>query len=233
MNTEELEEKIWRYATEWISKSKLHVRVGGDKKACFDRIDLMIPMQLKVKKYKNRIMVCRVDTSRRAEFDNGLLFQKNMLGLMRDELKKYPKPMFVLWHEIIHYIPPLTKANFKEFQKEYNYGYGKKLPKGFKVDEVIKVWKTTRPNVKKTLENMKFYYTGLIIFISRCLLQKSLGILSTKEANIRIKKCEKVLEQHFKILLKQNKKDSEAIRQFHEYGYGLMGSIYDVGKFRI
>ena len=123
MNTEELEEKIWRYANEWISKSKLHVRVGGDKKACFDRIDLMIPMQLKVKKYKNRIMVCRVDTSRRAEFDNGLVFQKNMLGLMRDELKKYPKPMFTLWHEIIHYIPPLTKENFKEFQKEYNVKY--------------------------------------------------------------------------------------------------------------
>lgn len=233
MNDQELDDKIWEYASEWISKSKLCGKIPCDKKRCFDRIKLMIPMQLKDKKEKNRIMVCRIDTTKRFEFESGLVFQKNLLKQMRDLLIKYPKPMFVLWHEIVHYIPPVTRENFKEFQKEYNYGKGKKLPKGFKIDEVIKVWKTRRPNVKKTLENMKFYYTGLFIFISRSLLQKTLGIISTKEANIRIKKCQKVFEDHFRIMLSQNPKDHEAIKQFHEYGYGLNGSIYDVGKFRI
>jgi len=80
---------------------------------------------------------------------------------------------------------------------------------------------------------MRFYYTVLFIFISRSLLQKSLGIISTKEANIRIKKCQKVLEDHFKILLSENPKDNEAIRQFHQYGYGLTGNQYNVGSFRI
>ena len=75
---------------------------------------------------------------------------------------------------------------------------------------------------------MKFYYTGLFIFISRTLLQKSLGIISTKEANIRIKKCQNVLEDHFKIMLKQNPKDNEAIRQFHD-----LHMVYNLGSFRI
>ena len=194
-------------------------------------IDLMIPMQLKQMFEGNKTMLCRVDTSKRAEFESGLVFQKNMLALQRLELKQYPKPMFYEHYDITHWIPPLTRENFKEFEKAYNRN--KKNPKGFKLDEVITVWKTRKPNVKKTLEHMKFYYTGIMIFISRCLLQKSLGIISTKEANIRIKKCEKVLEDHFRIMLKQNPKDNEAIRQFHEYGDGLTGSVYNVGGFRI
>ena len=80
---------------------------------------------------------------------------------------------------------------------------------------------------------MRFYYSGLFIFISRSILQKSLGIITTKEANIRIKKCEIALEKHFNIMLKENPKDSEAIRQFHEFGYLFQNPIYDLGKFRI
>ena len=80
---------------------------------------------------------------------------------------------------------------------------------------------------------MKLYYTELLRFISRSLFQKSLGIISTKEANIRIKKCQNVLENHFRIMLKQNPKDNEAIRQFHEFGYMFQNPIYDLGKFRI
>jgi len=231
LNTQELEDKIWQNANEWISKTKLHDKVGGDKKACFDRIKLMIPIQLKEKTEKNRIMVCRIDTTNRAEFEYGLNFQKDLLSLMRDELNKYPKPMFYQGDSIVHYIPAITHLNIKEFRKAYKKNM--KNPKGFKLDEVIKIWKTRKPNVKKTLENMRFYYTALFIFISRSLFQKSLGILSTKEANIRIKKCETVLEKHFKIMLIQNPKDHEAIRQFHELGYMFQGAIYDLGKFRI
>ena len=231
MNTQELEDKIWQNANSWISKTKLHEKVGGDKKTCFDRIKLMIPIQLKEKTEKNRILVCRIDTTNRAEFDNSLNDQKKWLKLLRDELNRYPKPMFYFKDTIVHYRPAITKDNIKKFSKAYKKN--RKNPKGFKLDEAIKVWKTRKPNVRKTLENMRFNYTGLFIFISRSLFQKSLGIISTKEANIRIKKCQNVLEDHFKIMLKQNPKDSEAIRQFHEYGHGLTGNQYNVGSFRI
>jgi hypothetical protein len=229
LNTEELEEKIWQNASEWNSKTKLWKSIipKCDKKTCFDRIKMMIPTQLKERKVKNRIEVKRIDTTNREQFEYGLTFQKNMLKLQRDALKKYPKPMFYFKDTIVHYIPPLTKANVKEFNKN------PKFRKTFKIDETIKIWKTRRPNVRTTIENMKFYYQGFFIFISRAQLQKALGIISAKEANIRIKKCQDALEYHFKTMLIQNPKDNEAIRQFHELGNGLSGSIYDFGKFRI
>jgi len=185
LNTEELEDRIWRYANEWISKTKLHDKVGGDKKTCFDRINRMIPTQLKQREVKNRIEVVRIDMTRRAEFDNALKDHVKWLALQREEFLKYTKPMFHYTNEIVHYLPPVTKENIKEFRKAYKKNNSH--PKGFKLDEIIRIYKT-RPNVEKTLEKMKFYYTGLFIFISRTLLQKSLGIISTKEANIRIKK---------------------------------------------
>jgi hypothetical protein len=231
LNDQELEDQIWKYANEWISKSKLCGKIKCDKKRCFDRIKLMIPTQLRDKKEKNRIMVCRIDTSNRYQFDYGLDFQKNMLSLMRDELNKYPKPMFYFKDTIVHYIPAVTKDNIKEFRKAYKKNM--KNPKGFKLDETIKIWKTKKPNVRKTLENMKFYYTGIFIFISRCILQKELGIISRKEAYHRIKKCQDVLEAHFRIMLRENPKDHEAIRQMHQFGHGLTGSQYNLGKFRI
>ena len=85
LNDQELEDKIWENANEWISKSDLHKKVGGDKKRCFDRIKLMIPMQLKEKTEKNRIMVIRIDTANRAEFEYGLNWQQGMLKQLRDE----------------------------------------------------------------------------------------------------------------------------------------------------
>ena len=108
-----------------------------------------------------------------------------------------------------------------------------KNPKGFKLDETIKIWKTKKPNVRKTLENMKFCYTGLFQFISRSLFQKSLGIIGIEEANVRIKKCEKALELHFVLIFAKNPQDNEAIRQFHEFGHGLTGNRYNLGSFRI
>ena len=231
MNDQEIDDQIWENTKEWIIKTKCCDKIATNKKRCFDRIKLMIPMQLKEKTEKNKIMIVRIDTANRAEFENTLVFQENMLSLMRDELNKYSKPMFYEGDSIVHYIPAVTHLNIKEFRKAYKKNM--KNPKGFKLDETIKIWKTRKPNVKKTLENMRFYYTGLFIFISRSLFQKSLGIISTKEANIRIKKCQKVLEDHFKIMLLQNPKDSEAIRQFHEFGYMFQSAIYDLGKFRI
>ena len=230
MNTQELEDKIWLNASSWISKSDLHDKVGGDKKTCFDRINRMIPTQLKKRNVGNRIEVVRIDMTRRAEFENALKDQVKWLALQRQEFLKYPKPMFHYTNEIVHYLPPVTKENIREFRKAYKKNQSH--PKGFKLDEIIRIYKT-RPNVEKTLEKMKFYYTGFFIMISRTLLQKSLGIISTKEANIRIKKCEKALEEHFDLILSLNPQDDEAIRQFHQFGHGLTGSQYDVGSFRI
>ena len=227
MNDQEIDDEIYKNSKEWIVKTCLCEKIDTNKKRCFDRIKLMIPTQLKERKVKNRIEVCRIDTTKRDEFEFGLEFQKNLLEQKRDELNNYPKPMFYHHNDIVHYIPPITRENVKEFNKN------PKFRKKFRLDETIKVWKTRSPNVKKTLEHMKFYYTGLFIFISRAQLQKSLGIISTKEANIRIKKCQKVLEDHFRIMLKQNPKDNEAIRQFIEFGDGLTGSDFNVGRFRI
>jgi len=232
LNTQELEEKIWKYAESWIGKSKLYSHVGGDKKTCFDRIELMIPTQLKKRTVKNRIEVVRIDMTRRAEFESALDFHKDELKRFRDYLWKIPKPMFYEGNSIIHYIPAVAKHNIKEFRKAYKKNM--KNPKGFKFDEEIKIWKTRKPNVVKSLENLRFYYTGIMVLISRSLMQKSLGIISTKEANIRVKKCEKVLEHHFKTMFAQNNlNDREAIKQNHEYGYLFQNSVYDLGKFRI
>ena len=236
MNDQEIDDQIWENANEWINKTDCCEKIDTNKKRCFDRIKLMIPMQLKERKVKNRIEVCRIDTTKRAEFENILKDQKEWLGLMREALNKYPKPMFFYDHTITHYNPPLilgnlTKAENRKRVKEYTTN--PKFRKQFKIDEEIRIWKTRKPNVKKTLENMRFYYTALIILIARSQLQKSLGIISTKEANIRIKKCQKVLEDHFRIMLSENPKDHEAIRQFHEFGYLFQNPVYDLGKFRI
>jgi len=236
LNTEELEDRIWKYANEWINKTDLHDKVGGDKKTCFDRIKLMIPTQLKERKVKNRIEVCRIDTTNRAEFEKALDFQNDKLKECENYLGHYPKPIFSYDHTITHYNPPLilgnlTKAENRKRVKEYNTN--PKFRKQFKIDEEIRIWKTRKSNAKKTLEAMKFYYSGILVMISRTILQKHTGKINTKEANIRVKKCEKVLENHFKRILKENPKDHEAIRQFFEFGYMFQNPVYDLGKFRI
>lgn len=236
MNDQELEDAILENAREWISMSNLHDKIKCDKKRCFDKIRLMIPVQLKMKKEKNRIMVCVIDPTSHKEFQFGLDFQKDLLKQLRDELNNYPKPMFYTNQTIVHYIPPLTLPNLtlaENRKRGRKFERDPKFRKKFKLDEEIKIFKTRKPSVRKTLENMRFYYAGLFIFISRALLQKSLGIISKREASIRIKKCEKVLEDHFRIMLSQNPKDSEAIKQFHEHGHGLTGNEYHIENFRI
>ena len=236
MNDQEIDDEIYKYAKEWIVKTCLCDKISTNKKRCFDIIKLMIPMQLKERKVKNRIEVCRIDTTNRNEFERSLKDQEIWLGELRDRLNKYPKPIFFYDHTITRYNPPLilgnlTKAENRKRVKEYTTN--PKFRKQFKIDEEIRIWKTRKSNAKKVLESMRFHYTGILIFISRSLLQKSLGIISTKEANIRIKKCQKVLEDHFRIMLSENPKDNLAIRQFHEFGYLFQNPVYDLGKFRI
>ena len=142
MNREELENKIWENANEWISKTKLWESIipKCDKKTCFDCINRMIPTQLKERKVGNKIEICRIDTTNRAEFERSLSDQKKWLGETRDYLKNYPKPMFYFKQTIVHHIPAVTKENIREFRKAYKKN--RKNPKGFKLDETIKIWKT-------------------------------------------------------------------------------------------
>lgn len=238
MDDQELEDKVWENAKAWISKSDLHKKVGGDKKRCFDKINFMIPLQLKEKKIKNKILIVRIDMADKVEFKNLVKHYTSLLKIMRQELQdqrdNQPNQQnFWYDNEVIHCTPRLTKENIKEF----NIAYKKnpKNPKGFKIDEKIKVWYTHKPKVKRILIAMKEDYSGLFVLISRSILQKSLGVITTTEANRRIKKCQSEIENHFKLLQVQNsnKHEFEAIKSYHLYGQKLTGSIYDLGRFRI
>ena len=238
MNDQELEDKVWENAKVWTSKTCLCKKVGGDKKRCFDKINLMTPLQLKEKEYKNKKMYVRIDMTDRAEFENILEYYIFMLKSLRQKLQdardNQPNQQnFWYDNEISHYIPAVTKENIKEFRIAYKKNM--KNPKGFKLDEKIKIWYTHKPKVKKILESMKICYSGLFQIISRSILQKTLGVITTREANIRIKKCQSEIENHFKLLQVQNsnKHEFEAIRSYHLYGQKLTGSVYDLGRFRI
>ena len=98
----------------------------------------------------------------------------------------------------------------------------KDLSSPFKFERV-----DTFKTVKTNLDNMAFYYTALLLFISRANLQLSLGLISKSVAEKRIKKCENALEYHFKKLLSDNPRDSNAIRQYYKH------KIFGIDRFRI
>ena len=72
MNDQEIEDKIYKNANEWIIKTCLCDKIDTNKKRCFDMIKLMIPTQLKERKVGNKIEICRIDTTNRAEFERSL-----------------------------------------------------------------------------------------------------------------------------------------------------------------
>jgi len=92
LNDQEIEDKIYENANEWIVKTCLCDKIDTNKKRCFDMIKLMIPTQLKERKVGNKIEICRIDTTNRAEFERSLSDHKKWLGEMRDYLKNYCSP---------------------------------------------------------------------------------------------------------------------------------------------
>ena len=124
MNDQELEDKVWENAEAWISKTDLHKKVGGDKKRCFDKINHMIPLQLRTKSEKNKIMIVRIDMADKVEFENILEYYIFMLKSLRQKLQdardNQPNQQN-FWYdkEIVHYIPAVTKENIKEFRIAY------------------------------------------------------------------------------------------------------------------
>jgi len=211
MTEEELEDKIWNICESEIHKSAIHRAVGGDKKRCFDKVNQMVE-RYDLKKtgeyFENYV---RVDSTKRFEFDFGFEFQRRMLLLSRDAIKKLKYPMF-------------KKIGIYKTSRFVHLGAKSKT-----VTDIDKKgeYKPRTKEVKTNFENMSFYYTALFLFISRTNLQRALNVLSLKETKRRIENCENALDEHFKKLLSENPRESKAIRQYFKH------KIYSMDNFRI
>ena len=81
--------------------------------------------------------------------------------------------------------------------------------------------------IKRNLENMGFYYNGLLLFICRANLQRSLGLISKSVAEQRIEKCENALQNNFNKLFSDHPRDSEAIKLW------LSEQTFEIERFKI
>ena len=210
MKEQEYEDRIWQFTGVPISKTDLWRLVKGDKKTCFDKIDEMVrTSQLKETKEGNRKLYVRIDSIKKAEFDFGFEFQKRMLELSRSIIKKMKYPMF---KKIGIYKTTVWKHHLKRSI----------------LDMDIKGEYRSRSEVVQTnFDNMSFYYSALLLFISRTNLQWSLGLLTKPEADRRNKKCENALSEHFKKLQNENRREAKAIKQY------FLHKIHKTDNFRI
>ena len=210
MNEQELEHRIWNYSGVPISKNELWRLVKGHKKTCFDKIDEMVKTsQLKETTEKNKKLYVRLDSIKKFEFEFGFEFQKRMLELSRSVIKKMKYPMF-------------KKIGIYKTTR-WSHGLGKSIREIDKKGEYVPRTK----EVKTNFDNMSFYYSALLLFITRTNIQRSLGLLTKPETDRRNEKCENALNEHFKKLLNENPRESNAIRQY------LHHKIYSIENFRI
>ena len=188
MHEQELEDKIWEFASEPKNKSKIHAKTKGRRDNCFKKINEMIQTgQLRItNEGEKEIKVVRVFLNRKEEFESAFKFQVKMLANSRAIIKKLKKPMF----QKIRSLQIVDKKG--EFK-----------PKTEKI--------------KACFENMELYSNTLLLFITRTHLQRSLGLITKPEAERRIKKCENALEDHFQKLQNENPRDSNAIRQYFKH----------------
>ena len=188
MHEQELEDKIWKFASEPKNKSKIHAKTKGRRDNCFKKINEMIQTgQLRItNEGEKEIKVVRIDSIRKEEFESTFKFQVRMLTESRAVIKKLKKPLF----QKIRSLQVIDKkGEFKPRTKE----------------------------VKGNFENMEFYSSALMLFTTRTHIQRSLGLLTKPEAERRIKKCENALEDHFQKLQNENPRDSNAIRQYFKH----------------
>ena len=212
MKEEDYEYKIWENSGAPISKTDLWRKVKGDKKTCFDKINEMIQTsQLTAKTDGNKIMIKRLDSLKKFEWEFGFEFQRRMLLTSRDVIKKSKYPMFK------------RIGTYKTSRFVHLGAHSKTVTDTDKKGE----YKPRTKVVQTNFDNMSFYYTALFLFISRINLQRALGLLTKPEADRRIKKCENALDYHFKKLLSENPRESKAIRQFFKH------KIYGMDNFRI
>lgn len=200
MNEQELEERIWNFASVPINKTKLWQKVGGHKKTCFDKIDDMVETsRLKKTKHGNADLIVRLDAIKESEFQFGFTFQVNMLESSRIAISKFKKPMF-----------KRRKATMTTTSSSGLY------PDGVAFGTLVSNYIPKSKVIIQNLDNMNFYHNALLLFISRANLQRSLGLISKSVAEKRIKKCENALEYHFKKLFSENPRDTKAIREVYQ-----------------
>ena len=202
MNEKELEDKIWDNTAFRNHKTEIWRKVGGHKKTCFDKIDEMVTGgRLEEDQQGTKMMYRRKDTIKKAEFDFGFTFQVNMIEQSRSIAKKTKKPLFKLKSGML-------KSSGKPISP-------------------YRFYKARTEKIQSNFDNMRFYYGGLLLFICRANLQRSLGMISKSVAEERIKKCESAIENHFKKLLDENPTDSSGIMHYFQE------RIHEIERFSI
>ena len=187
MNEQELEDKIWDIVPPaevgtGIHKTGIWNAVGGHKQTCFDKIDEM---------------------TKRGDLKKlGLEGTKMMFGRIDAANKAQFEYGFTFQVNMLENARNILKGLKK---KPFNEKMGKRLFN-------LKNQKPRTKIIKINLENMGFYYNGLLLFICRANLQRSLGLISKSVAEQRIEKCENALQTHFKELFSDHPRDSEAIK---------------------
>lgn len=212
MNEQELEDKIWENTKERITKNKLCTEVGGRKENCLKKINEFVQTsQLKETFEKNTQVYVRLDSTKKEEWEFGFHFQKRMLELSREAIKKMKYPMF-------------KRIGIYKTSRFVHLGSDSKT-----VIDIDKKgeYKPRTDTVQHNFEVMSFYYGALLLFISKTNLQMSLGLLTKPEANRRNKNCENALSEHFKKLQSENRREAKAIKQY------LLHKIYKIENFRI
>ena len=200
LKEQEYEDRIWDCANYPKNKTKLWECVGGQKQACFKKIDEMVrTSQLKETLEKNQKSYVRIDSIKETEFELGLSFQEKMLEQSRSSIKKLKYPMF-------------KKLGIYKTRR-WSSGLRESILDTDKKGE----YKPRNAIVKTNFENMAFYYEACLLFISRINLQRSLSLITKPVAERRTKKIEKILDNHFKKLQSENPRESNAIRQYFKH----------------
>ena len=202
MNEQELEDKIWDIVPPaevgtGIHKTGIWNAVGGHKQTCFDKIEEM---------YK------RGDLKKL-----GLEGTKMMFVRIDAANKAQFENGFTFQVTMLENARNILKGLKK---KPFNEKMGKRLFN-------LKNQKPRTKIIKRNLENMGFYYNGLLLFICRANLQRSLGLISKSVADARIAKCENALQTHFKELFSDHPRDSEAIKLW------LSEQTFEIERFKI
>ena len=211
MHEQELEDKIWEFASEPKNKSKIHAKTKGRRDNCFKKINEMIQTgQLRItNEGEKEIKVVRVFLIRKEEFESAFKFQVKMLANSRAIIKKLKKPLF-------------QKIGIYKTTEWFSG-----LRKSIQVIDKNGEFKPKTGKIKAGFENMETYSNTLLQFITKTHLQWSLRLITKPEAERRVKKCEKVLEEHFQKLQNENPRDSNAIRQYFKH------KRYGINDFRI
>ena len=202
MNEQELEDKIWDIVPPaevgtGIHKTGIWNRVHGHKQTCFDKIDEM---------------------TKRGDLKKlGLEGTKMMFGRIDAANKAQFEYGFTFQVNMLENARSILKGLKK---KPFNEKMGKRLFN-------LKNQKPRTKTIKRNLENMGFYYNGLLLFISRANLQRSLGLISKSVAEQRIEKCENALQNNFNKLFSDHPRDSGAIKRW------LSEQTFEIERFKI